>query len=51
MTTPQEELFNKILSLMPIIEIEETKKGNTTSMSRKEYVLVNQNKINLFLIL
>ncbi|MEK6983727.1 MAG: hypothetical protein AABX33_04080 [Nanoarchaeota archaeon] len=48
MTTPHEELFNNISSLKPIIEIEETKNGTTTSMSRKEYVLVNQNKINLY---
>ncbi len=48
MATLHEELFNKILSLTPIIEIEETKIGNTTSMSRKEYVLVNQNKINFY---
>ena len=47
MPTAQEELWNKIISLTPIIEIEE-KKGNTTSMSRKEYVLVNQKKINLY---
>ena len=48
MTTPQEELFSKIRSLTPIVEIEETKEGNTTSMSKKEYVLVNQNKINFY---
>ena len=48
MASSQEELFNKILSIKPIIEIEETNKGNTTSMSRKEYVLVNKNKINLY---
>src|SRR3989344_8069609 len=44
--TPQEKLFKQITSLTPIIEIEETKKDKTTSMSRKEYILVNENKIN-----
>ncbi len=46
--SPQERLFNQIMSLTPIIEIEETKKDKTTSMSRKEYVLINGNKINFY---
>ncbi|OIO42407.1 hypothetical protein COY00_03880 [Candidatus Pacearchaeota archaeon CG_4_10_14_0_2_um_filter_35_33] len=44
--TSQEKLFNHILSLTPIIEIEEKEEGLTYSGKRREYILVNRNKIN-----
>lgn len=46
--TSQEKLFNQILRLTPIIEIEKTEKGTTTSMNRKEYILINGSKINFY---
>ncbi len=46
--TSQEELFNYILNLTPIIEIEEVKKDLTTSMKRREYIKINGNKINFY---
>lgn len=48
MVTAQEKLFEKIKSLVPIIEIEEKKEGNTTSIKRKEFVTINNNKINFY---
>lgn len=46
MSTSQEELFKKIIGLTPIIEIEKTKKDTITSMSRKEHLLIEGDKIN-----
>ncbi len=40
------ELFNLIKKLNPIIEIKELKKDKTTSITRKEYILINNTKIN-----
>ncbi|MBD3203513.1 hypothetical protein GF327_04415 [Candidatus Woesearchaeota archaeon] len=48
MTKIQEELFEKIIKLKPSIKVEKQTKDGWESMSRIEYIKINDNSINFY---